>query len=132
MQKNRLVVSVITVTALLSFGEITHAQIADASTLYRPMMLADAGMDLKKIKMGDTATTIHHGTGTVKKIDATAGKVTLAHDPIVSLNWPGMTMVFKLKDASLAKGIKSGDAVNFDLIESGDEYIVTHLQLARK
>ncbi len=132
MKKDRFVVAAMTVTTLLSIGEITHAQLAEASTFSQPMMLAEASMDMKSMKMGDTLTTAHHATGTVKKIDATAGMVTIAHGPIASLDWPGMTMGFKLKDTSLAKGIKAGDTVNFDFIHSGDEYIVTRLQLAGK
>ena len=137
MKKYIFVVSVMTVAALFGAGAITHTQLADASTFSHPMMLADAGMDMKgmdmkNMKMGDTATSPHHGTGTVKKIDAKAAMVTLAHGPIASMKWPAMTMSFKLKDAALAKGIKSGDTVIFDFIQSGDDYVVTRLQPSGK
>ena len=137
MKKNTFFVSVMTVAALLNIGAITHAQLADAGTFSYPMMLADAGMDMKgmdmkNMKVGDAVNTTHHGVGIVKKIDAKAGVVTLAHGPIASLNWPAMTMSFKLKDAALAKGVRSGDAVIFDFIQSGDDYVVTHLQPSGK
>lgn len=137
MKKYTFVVSVMTFAALVGTAFIAHVQLADASTFSHPMMLADTsmdmkGMDMKNMKMGDAATTTHHGTGTVKKIDANTGMVTLAHGPIASLNWPGMTMGFKLKDAAIAKGIKSGDAVNFDLVQSGENYVVTRIQPSGK
>ena len=137
MNINTFVVSAITVAVLSGIGALTQAQIANASEFSRPMMLADAGMDMKGIdtknmKMGNSATTTYPGTGTVKKIDANASMVTVAHGPIASLNWPAMTMGFKLKDAALAKGVKTGDVVNFDFIQSGEDYIVTRLQPSGK
>jgi Cu(I)/Ag(I) efflux system membrane fusion protein/cobalt-zinc-cadmium efflux system membrane fusion protein len=137
MNKNTSVVSIMAIAALLSIGAIAHAQPADASTFSHPMMLANAsmdmkGMDMKNMKMEAPATITHHGAGIVKKIDANSGIVKLAHGPIASLNWPAMTMGFKLKDAALAKGIKSGDVVNFDLIQSGDEYVITRLEPSGK
>ena len=137
MKNNAFFVSVISVAALFGTGAITHAQLADASTFSPPMMLADAGMemkgmDMKNMKMGDAATSTHHGTGIIKKVDANARTVTLAHGPIASMNWPAMTMSFKLKGAALAKGVRSGDAVIFDFIQSGDDYVVTHLQPSGK
>ena len=137
MKKNISVVSAMVFAELFSIGAVTHTQLADASTFSQPMILADAsmdmkGMDMKNMKMGNTATTTYHGTGIVKKIDLNAGLVTLAHSPIASLNWPAMTMGFKLKEVALAKGIKPGDTVNFDFIQSGDDSVVTRLQPSGK
>jgi Cu/Ag efflux protein CusF len=134
MKKNTFVVSVMTVAALLGIGSMFHVQPADASLLNS--MMADAGMDMngmdmKSMKM-EAAPSTHKGAGTVKNIDAIKGMVPLAHGPIVSLNWPAMTMSFKLKDTALAKGIKTGDAVDFELIPSGSDYVVTRLQPSGK
>lgn len=128
MKKYTFALTVMAVAAMMGGGEITLVRLADASTFSDPMVLADTSMDMKNMKAGDKATTSHQGTGIVKKIDSKAGLVTLAHGPIASLNWPAMTMGFKLKDATLAKEIKPGDAVNFDFIQSGDDYVVTRLQ----
>ncbi len=135
MKKNTFVVSVMTVAALSGVVPMFDVQHADASTL-NPTIIADAGMnmdgmDMKEIKMEKTPVT-HRGTGTVRKIDAAKGMVTLAHGPIASLNWPAMTMRFKLKDAALARGIKAGDAVDFELVQSGSDYLVTRLQPSGK
>ncbi|MBB3890144.1 Cu(I)/Ag(I) efflux system protein CusF [Phenylobacterium haematophilum] len=55
------------------------------------------------------------GTGVVKKIDAKTGSVTIAHDPIKALNWPAMTMPFKVADKVLLAKVKVGAKVRFDL-----------------
>jgi Cu(I)/Ag(I) efflux system protein CusF len=126
MQKNTFVVSLMSVAVLSASGLMLLAQSADAAT-FKPIFMADAGMDMKgmdmKNKQLEAAT--HHGTGTVKKIDA--GMVTLSHGPIATLNWPAMTMGFKLKDAALARGIKVGDVVDFELVQSDNRYVVTRL-----
>ena len=135
MRRNTFVVSVMTVAALSGVVLMFDARHADASTL-NPTIIADAGMnmdgmDMKGMKMERTPVT-HSGTGTVKKIDAAKGIVTLSHGPIPSLNWPAMTMSFKLKDAALAQGIKAGDAVDFELVQSGSNYLVIRLQPSGK
>ena len=131
-------VSITAVAALSGIVLMFVAQHADASPR-NPIMLADAGMDMKGMNMGgmdmqgmnkQSAPVSHRGAGTVKKIGA--GMVTLSHGPIASLQWPAMTMRFKLKDEALAKGIKAGDAVDFELVQSGNDYMVTRLQLSGK
>jgi Cu(I)/Ag(I) efflux system membrane fusion protein len=39
--------------------------------------------------------------------------VTLSHQPVPALNWPAMTMTFRLADPALAKGVKVADRVAF-------------------
>lgn len=72
----------------------------------------------------------YQGTATVKAIDAGKGIVKLAHAPIPSLNWPAMTMNFKIKDHALIQGIKIDDAVTFAFIQSDGDYVITHLKPA--
>ena len=54
---------------------------------------------------------LHEGMGRVEAIDVTS--VTLSHGPIASLQWPAMTMSFRLAEPGLARGIKVGDHVGF-------------------
>lgn len=54
---------------------------------------------------------LHEATGRVEKLDA-AG-LTLSHGPVPALGWPAMTMIFKLADPALAKGLRPGDQVRF-------------------
>ena len=57
------------------------------------------------------------GTGTVTAVGADS--VTIDHAPIPEVNWPAMTMAFKASP-DLAKSVKAGDKVAFDLkVEGG-------------
>ena len=49
----------------------------------------------------------------VRKVDKEAGKVTLKHGPIVNLEMPAMTMVFRVKEAAMLDKVKAGDKVRF-------------------
>src|SRR5438105_536363 len=86
------------------------------------------GMDMKSMDMKDmgmtknSAATPHKGVGVVKDVNTAEGVVTLVHEPIKSLNWPAMTMGFKVKDKSLMDKIKPGDKVEFTLVQVSKEY----------
>ena len=58
-----------------------------------------------------------------------AAKVNLAHGAIPSLNWPAMTMDFKVKDKAILKDIKPGQKVEITIVqESRVEFHVTHIK----
>ena len=67
--------------------------------------------------------------GEVKKIDESAGKITLKHGPAKSLGMDEpMTMVYRVKDPAMLKQVKVGDKVRFEA-ESGDTgYTVTGIR----
>jgi len=54
--------------------------------------------------------------GEVKKIDQTAGKITLNHGPIKNLDMTdeNMTMVFRVQDPAMLKQVKVGDKIQFE------------------
>jgi len=86
---------------------------------------ADTGANAAK---QDPATVA--GTGTVKAVDAVKGTVTLAHDPIPALQWPAMTMSFKLRAPGAASALKPGARVSFELKREpeGGDYIIESFQ----
>lgn len=51
--------------------------------------------------------------GEVKKVDVAAGRVTVKHGPLENLGMPGMTMVFKVKDAAWLEQMRAGDKIHF-------------------
>ena len=71
-------------------------------------------------------------TGTVKSVDAAAGKLVIDHDPIPALNWPRMVMDFQLTDPALAEKVKAGDAVQFTMIpgERRGSYLINAIEPA--
>ena len=50
--------------------------------------------------------------GLIKKVDRPAGKVTLSHGPLPN-GMPGMTMVFRVKEAAWLEEMKDGDKIRF-------------------
>ncbi len=56
----------------------------------------------------------HHVKGEVIKIDKSAGKITLKHGPIKSLDMDSMTMVFRVADPAMLDKVKAGDQIEFE------------------
>jgi Cu/Ag efflux protein CusF len=55
------------------------------------------------------------GKGVVLKVDRINATVKINHDPIPALDWPQMTMPFRLKESALADQVKEGDKWNSTL-----------------
>lgn len=51
------------------------------------------------------------GSGRIEKLDTRS--ITLSHGPIPAAGWPAMTMMFRLENSALARGLKVGDRVRF-------------------
>ena len=64
----------------------------------------------------------------VRKVDKEAGKLTLKHAEIKSLDMPGMTMVFQVKDKAMLDKLKPGDKVQFKAVNDGGKFTVTEIQ----
>lgn len=68
--------------------------------------------------------------GTVEEVAPARGVVTLSHGPIPALQWPAMTMSFKLRDAKSAERLHPGATVIFEVkIEpEAGEYVIESIQ----
>jgi len=112
------------------------------STMVLPVLLSAAffvhaegmnGMNMKDAPMSGQVTgqedaKVHHGTGTVQKVDAANGRVIIAHGPINSLHWPPMTMGFAVQDKKLLEHLVVGERIDFDLVQSAkDQYVVARI-----
>ena len=82
-------------------------------------------VETEKSSKGNTS---HTATGVVESIDAAKGSVMLAHDPVKSLNWPAMTMGFKVSDPKLLGKVKKGDKIQFTFVQSGKDFVITSIQ----
>ena len=70
--------------------------------------------------------------GEVKKVDESAGKITLKHGPIKSLDMDeGMTMVFRVQDPAMLKQVKVGDKVQFAAERATAGITITKMQKAK-
>lgn len=78
-----------------------------------------------------TAAAADMTDGEVRKVDLEAGKITLKHADIKSLDMPAMTMVFVVKDKAMIDKLKTGDKVKFKAINDAGKYTVTDIQPAK-
>ena len=70
-------------------------------------------------------------SGTVEKVDAASGRITLDHGPIPNLNMDAMTMVFRAADPAMLKQVKQGDKVRFSADRVNGQITLTKIQKAR-
>lgn len=68
--------------------------------------------------------------GLVKKVDKSAGKVTIRHEPIESLGMPKMTMVYRVKDPAMLDRLKPGDKINFIADKANGAYTLMSFEPA--
>lgn len=89
-------------------------------------LIATLGLAAPAIALAQPDHAAHHGgasapaaadaklaDGTVKKIDKSAGKLTIAHGPLEALGMPPMTMAFHAAEPGLLDQVKVGDRIRF-------------------
>ncbi|HEX6412900.1 MAG TPA: copper-binding protein [Burkholderiales bacterium] len=85
--------------------------------------------DMKGMNHAQPAKSqVHKGIGVVTNFERNSGKVTLKHEPIASLNWPGMTMAFTVKDKALLDNLAKDKKVQFEFIQEGKQYVITSIK----
>ena len=115
--KKVLVVSTLVAAPFLSAAAL--AQMTDGMN----------GMNMDHKSMGTMPmVTSHHATGTVKRLDASAGRVTIAHGPVPSVNWQAMTMTFTVKEKKILANLAEGKKIDFDFIQDNDTYVITSVR----
>src|SRR5215216_149708 len=92
-------------------------------------VLALSGASLPNLAVAQSAMA----DGEVKKIDQAAGKITLKHGPIKSLDMTDdtMTMVFRVQDPAMLKSVKVGDKVKFAADRVDGAITLTKMQKAK-
>lgn len=74
----------------------------------------------------------HHWTDAeVRKVDKEAGKLTLRHGPIKSLDMPGMTMVFRVADPKMLDALTQGDTVRFSVDRVNGALTITRIEAVK-
>ena len=90
-----------------------HAQTAEQSNPTAPQMA-------EPVKIASA-------TGVVESVDATAGKIVLAHGAIEALGWPAMTMAFKATPEQISS-VHAGQKVRFELRSQGMEATIAQIE----
>ena len=68
---------------------------------------------LPQAAVSTAGASLTYTDGVVKRVDKAGGRLTIAHDPIVNLDMPRMTMAFRVKDAAWLERVKEGDRIRF-------------------
>ena len=90
-----------------------------------------AAIALLTLALNSTAARAQDSSviGEVRKIDDSAGKITLKHGPIKNLGMDeGMTMVFRVKDPAMLKQVAVGDKVKFEAENAEAGITITKIQ----
>lgn len=66
-----------------------------------------------------------HATGVVNEIHG--AEVNISHEPVPSLNWPAMTMDFRIADGAAAALLKPGARVEFEFHEQDGEFVISKI-----
>lgn len=117
------------------FASLVAAVLLPAAVLAQQKMDDMKGMDMsgsKDMSMpkkpGASSQTPHMAMGEVKSVDAKGQVVTVAHEPVKTLNWPAMTMGFVVKDKMLMDKLSVGKKVQFEFVQEDGKYVVTSMK----
>lgn len=89
---------------------------------YAPAVLA--GLALGVAVVTPVQAQSAESSGEVRRVDATAGKVTIQHGAISALDLPAMTLVYRI-DPKLLAGIQAGQQVRFTAERRDGKYVIT-------
>ena len=70
-------------------------------------------------------------SGTVQRVDASAGKITIDHGPIPNLDMNAMTMLFRTPDPAILEGVKVGDKIRFQADRVNGRISVIRIEKAK-
>lgn len=96
---------------------ITAFAFAAASAMSLPALAAGASAGLTD--------------GEIRKVDKDNGKLTIKHAEIKSLDMPGMTMVFGVKDKAMLDKLQAGDKVKFRAAGEAGKFTVTEIEAVK-
>ena len=86
------------------------------SGMYRAVAVGEhavqAGMKAQTADVQMAQADVEYTKGTVTKVDAKGGKVTIDHGPLLNLDMPAMKMVFRADEAMIAK-LSAGQEIEF-------------------
>jgi len=88
-------------------------------------------LSLSALTFGVLAQALPLAEGEVRRVDKSAGKISLKHGEIKNLDMPPMSMVFQVKDPALLDKVKAGDKVLFTADKLDGNYTVMSIELRK-
>lgn len=112
----------------LSYSALVLAFLLPATAVLAQQKMGDMKPMDSAMKSSAEAKATHKAAGVVKNVDAKSGVVTIAHEPVNSMNWPPMTMGFMVNDHMLFDKLTVGKKVNFEFVQDTKGYVVTSVK----
>ena len=93
-------------------------------------VLAASSASVAQAQTSDTQASAPDAmsAGEVKKVDKSAGKITIKHGPLKNIGMEAMTMVFRVKDQAMLEQVSVGDKIRFIAEEPNGKLTVTRLE----
>lgn len=85
-------------------------------------------MPMNMDSMDQAPASAISATGVVRQVKPEAGKVKISHEPIAALDWPAMTMNFRVKDKAVLEGIGPDDRITFQLEKDAKGLVITRIE----
>ena len=104
---------------------------ACAALLAVPLSAQTSGDHASHHPDAKATTPASMSEGEVRKVDKSAGKVTIKHGPLANLDMPSMTMVFRVKDPAMLDQVKEGDKIKFSADKIDGALTVTEMQISK-
>ena len=114
--------------------QLTTLIVALAISASPLVAFADGDHDHGKKPVADAKSSAANSPmtgGEVKKIDKDTGKITIKHGEIKNLDMPSMTMVFRVKEATMLDQLKVGDKIQFAAENLDGKLTVTKVEMAK-
>ncbi|TXL63897.1 copper-binding protein [Zeimonas arvi] len=70
----------------------------------------------------------HAASGLVMKIEREPARATIQHGPVQTLGWPGMTMGFAVRDATILDRLQVGQRIDFEFVQDGKRYLIVRVK----
>jgi Cu/Ag efflux protein CusF len=96
-----------------------------APGLYAPAFAEQAG----SVKASASAAA-ELSEGEIRKVDKSAGRITVKHGEIKNLDMPPMTMVFAVSDPAVLEKVQQGDKVRFRAASHEGKLTITEIKAA--
>ncbi len=109
---------------LQSLVAISLIQVATLAMAQGDDMKGMKGMDMPA-QTSTEPKAMHVAQGMVKAVNIKGGEVTISHGPVKTLNWPAMTMAFKVHDKALFNKLAVGKEIQFEITPMGQGYMVS-------
>jgi Cu(I)/Ag(I) efflux system membrane fusion protein len=92
---------------------------------------SEASLSATLARLGAVHEATHRGRGKVTAVDVGKGRIEIEHGPIGSLQWPAMTMEFRVRDREELAALRQGDTIEFEVRAKPDadgEYVIESLR----